>query len=446
MNRRWPIDARLRHWHPVVEVKRLTKKPLAIQCCGVPIALFHNGDRIAAIYDRCAHRRMPLSHGSVGPQGVTCPYHGCRFSADGTGYCPTTKSNRFKVPVFETRTLHDVVWVRSLDAAHAVSHDLAADTGLHPELAEDDHAFACVLATDIAAPVQLVVDNMTELEHTGAVHRKLAFGMGDFDTVETRCQHDDEAVTIFYEGQQRPLPFYLSLLSGLRSGDLYVQTAGVSFTPPCASYRLWWTAGKNGKTRPFGLRFVNYYTEVDSGRTRLFSFVYWKTEGTLMQAFPRLALPILRAIVAAELERDKVIIEKMPQNEATLEWFQLNRFDRPLAATRRLMQGHYAPAPDVVGTGFSRPDVGAGFSRLDVGAGFSQPIDTRIPDRPTAPCGRCPELYPGLTCLACVDVGPERCETSERRPGPLDPAGGGSQKTRPTANSQAAPSEESRCS
>jgi nitrite reductase/ring-hydroxylating ferredoxin subunit len=35
--------------------------------------VFRNGDGgITAIYDRCAHRRMPLSHGVVGPEGVTC--------------------------------------------------------------------------------------------------------------------------------------------------------------------------------------------------------------------------------------------------------------------------------------------------------------------------------------------------------------------------------------
>jgi phenylpropionate dioxygenase-like ring-hydroxylating dioxygenase large terminal subunit len=348
MTCRWPIDARLRHWHPVAPLARVTGKPLAVQCCGVPIALFKSGGGIAAVYDRCAHRRMPLSHGSVGPEGITCPYHGCRFSADGTGYCPTTRSNRFTVPVFETRTLHDVVWVRSRDAANGTSHDVTVDSGLHPALAEDDHAFACVVAKDIAAPLQLVVDNMTELEHTGLVHKKLAFGIDDFETVETRCQHDDDEVAIFYEGRQRPFPLYLSLLTGLRRGDVYVQTAHVSFTPPCAAYRLWWTIGKGGNSRSFGLRFVNYYTEVDATRTSLFSFVFWRTKGTLMHAIPRVSLPVFRAIVSAELERDKTVIEKMPQQEATLEWFQLNRFDKPLVATRRLMQRHYAPARDVI--------------------------------------------------------------------------------------------------
>jgi phenylpropionate dioxygenase-like ring-hydroxylating dioxygenase large terminal subunit len=345
MNMRfWPIDARLRHWHPVVPAERVTEKPLAIQCCGVPIALYRNGGgAITALYDRCAHRRMPLSHGSVGPDGVTCAYHGCRFSADGAGYCPTTKSNRFRIPVFETKTLHDVVWVRSPDAANAVSHDLAADTGLHPDLAAGDHLFGSVIAKDIAAPLQLVVDNMTELEHTGMVHKQLAFGIDDFDTVETRCKHDDDSVSIFYQGRQRPLPWYLSLFMGLRRGDVYVQLASVSFTPPCASYQISWTKGPGGSTRPFGLRFVNYYTEVNPERTSLFSFFYWKIEGTWLHAMPRnLAVPLFRRLVSAELDRDKAIIEKVPQSEATLEWFQLSRFDGPLVHTRKLMERHYA--------------------------------------------------------------------------------------------------------
>ena len=348
----WPIDERLRHWHPVVPEDRVTGKPMAIQCCGVPIVLFRNGgEGIAAIYNRCAHRRMPLSHGTVGPQGVTCPYHGCRFSADGTGYCPTTRSNRFRIPVFETKVLHDIVWVRSGDAARTVSHDLAADTGLHPDLAEGDHVFVAAVAKDIEAPLQLVVDNMTELEHTGTVHKQLAFGIDDYETVETRCRHDDDSVTIFYRGRQRSLPLYLSLLMGLRRGDVYVQTASVSFTPPCASYQIHWTAGPGGSTRAFGMRFVNYYTEVSAERTSLFSFVYWKIAGTWMQAIPHLARPLFCRLVSAELDRDKAIIERMPKDQASLDWFQLSRFDGPLVATRKLMARHYAPSADVTPAG-----------------------------------------------------------------------------------------------
>jgi hypothetical protein len=99
------------------------------------------------------------------------------------------------------------------------------------------------------------------------------------------------------------------------------------------------------------MRFVNYYTEVDAERTSLFSFVYWKTEGTRLRGMERLGLPIFHRLVSAELDRDKAIIEKVPASEATLEWFQLSRFDRPLVATRKLMQRHYASRRDVVQAG-----------------------------------------------------------------------------------------------
>jgi len=95
------------------------------------------------------------------------------------------------------------------------------------------------------------------------------------------------------------------------------------------------------------MRFVNYYTEVSAERTSLFSFVYWKIAGTWMQAIPHLARPLFRRLVSAELDRDKAIIEKMPRDQATLDWFQLSRFDGPLVATRKLMARHYAPTRDI---------------------------------------------------------------------------------------------------
>ena len=348
ISRLWPIDSRLRYWHPVALVSNVTTKPLAIRCCGVPITLFANGrNSVVAMYDRCAHRRMPLSSGTVGADGISCPYHGCEFAPDGTGYCPTTRSNRFRIPVFETKSLCGVVWLRSRDAMDSEGLDASADKGLSAELTDDDHVFTCVIEKRISAPLQLVIDNMTELEHTGKVHRRLAFGIDDFDTVETRCEHDDEGVPIFYRGRQRPLPSYLSVVLGLRPGDYYLQTARVSFTPPCASYRIWWVTGDQ-KTRAFGLRFVNYYTETDAGYTSLFCFVYWKTQGALVHRVRKPSAAYFRRLVSTELGRDKSIIEKVPRAEATLDWFQLNHFDKPLVATRKLMQRHYSaftPAP-----------------------------------------------------------------------------------------------------
>lgn len=337
-SRFWPIDERLAHWHPVAQVTHLGKKPLPVEVCGVPVVLYRTQVGIKAVFDRCAHRRAPLSEGRVEGDTLVCAYHGCSFSGDGSGYCPTTKSNRFVVPRFEVQVLHDTLWVRSPDAVEWTG----ADTEIAPALFAEDQNFAGLIAKTIEAPLQLVVDNMTELEHTGEVHRSLAFGSDDYDTIETRSSEADDQVHIFYSGRQRRLPLHLRMLTGLATSDYYVQTATVGFQPPHAVYDIDWHAGAaDGAKRDFGLRFVIYYTPITATRTQLFAYVFWTHKQPLRRIAMGLAAPILRFIVSQELGRDKKIIEAMPQDEACIDMFQLNKFDRPLVMTRHAMARLY---------------------------------------------------------------------------------------------------------
>lgn len=346
-NHYWPIDDRLAYWHPVLPKRALKALPVSIRVCDVPIVIFvqTSGD-IAAIYDRCAHRRAPLSKGAVSENGIVCAYHGCVFAKDGTGYCPTTKSNRFRIPVFQVRVVRDTIWLRSPDAmqqAGIEDQDLGISAALNPD--QDGCVFAGLIHKQIAAPLQLVVDNMTELEHTGVVHKNLAFGMADFGTVDTFCEQRGDDLFIYYKGRQRALPFYLKALSGLRNGDFYVQTADVGFLPPHAVYEITWSEGEKGAQRPFGLRFVIYYTPISENETSLFAYIFWNAEGALRRAALGSSAFILKAVVSAELHRDKAIIEKMPQGEMSLDMFQLNKFDRPLVISREIMGRIYTPSP-----------------------------------------------------------------------------------------------------
>ena len=63
------------------------KKPLAVVCNGEALALFRNAAGVAfALEDRCPHRRVPLSLGTVKPGGLQCGYHGWTFDG-ATGAC-----------------------------------------------------------------------------------------------------------------------------------------------------------------------------------------------------------------------------------------------------------------------------------------------------------------------------------------------------------------------
>jgi len=61
-----------------------TKKPLAAQVLGVPLALWRTSSGApAAVLDRCPHRNVPLSLGRIEKGEIECRYHGWRF--DGCG-------------------------------------------------------------------------------------------------------------------------------------------------------------------------------------------------------------------------------------------------------------------------------------------------------------------------------------------------------------------------
>lgn len=88
-------------WWPIaLSTEIVGTKPKGLFVAGEPIVLFRDADgQIRALEDRCPHRRVPLSLGTVRPEGwLQCGYHGWSF--DGTGKCVDIPSLRAgeKVP------------------------------------------------------------------------------------------------------------------------------------------------------------------------------------------------------------------------------------------------------------------------------------------------------------------------------------------------------------
>jgi len=73
-----------RYWHVAVPSVRLSTKPLSVRVLDTSLVVFrtHAGE-VAALYDRCSHRGVPLSMGEVRDDCVRCPYHGWAFNKDG---------------------------------------------------------------------------------------------------------------------------------------------------------------------------------------------------------------------------------------------------------------------------------------------------------------------------------------------------------------------------
>jgi phenylpropionate dioxygenase-like ring-hydroxylating dioxygenase large terminal subunit len=105
------------YWYIAAESRELKQKPVAAAPFGERMVLFRTVDgQVAALEDRCSHRNMPLSLGSVASGCVTCPYHGWTF--DGAGRCVQIPSlgSRERLPNHGVRAYpvreHDgCVWV-----------------------------------------------------------------------------------------------------------------------------------------------------------------------------------------------------------------------------------------------------------------------------------------------------------------------------------------------
>lgn len=73
-------------WWVAAFSREVTDKPLARTFLDTPVVLYRTRDgQSVALHDRCPHRAMPLSMGSV-QEGelLQCGYHGIRFRRDGT--------------------------------------------------------------------------------------------------------------------------------------------------------------------------------------------------------------------------------------------------------------------------------------------------------------------------------------------------------------------------
>ena len=165
------------HWYAIAfshEVKQ--GQPFARKCMDEPVLLFRDSDnQVAALYDRCPHRGVPLSQGKVLSHTVECAYHGFQF--DRSGRCvviptqeriPRTACTR-SYPVVEQMQF---VWIWMGDPAKA-------DLALVPNYAqmgcsENDRGrswhFEPYFVMEIKANYSLLFENLLDTSHISYLH------------------------------------------------------------------------------------------------------------------------------------------------------------------------------------------------------------------------------------------------------------------------------------
>lgn len=112
-------------WTPALLASRLRDRPVQVELAGEKLALFRDRKGgVAAVADRCPHRGVSLSLGTVTRDGcLACPFHGWEFDRDGrcahVPFNPDAKRERLGTVAVPAVELAGLVWIFTAPTSHA---------------------------------------------------------------------------------------------------------------------------------------------------------------------------------------------------------------------------------------------------------------------------------------------------------------------------------------
>ena len=172
---------------------------------GEPVAMFRATDgKVAALEDRCCHRHLPLSCGSVKGDRLQCGYHGLEF--DSSGACVAVPGQSRIPPGASVDTWPLVekfgfLWIWMGNPEHA-------DESLIPDwwwVDDPGWGFNPGPLLHVKAHYELITDNLLDLSHLGYVH-KTTLGNDAIVDFPIKTEVEDDLVRMSRWIQDRPPP------------------------------------------------------------------------------------------------------------------------------------------------------------------------------------------------------------------------------------------------
>ena len=192
-------------WFIACASRDLGRAPRPVSIQGTALVLFRDAQRTPrALLDRCPHRNVPLSMGTVRDGTLECAYHGWRF--DGRGQCVAVPglvgdavSLRSRcVEPFPTREQDGFVWVYStpnVDPTH--------EPFRFPHL--EDRAYSTVRREfRVRASLHAVIENTLDVPHTGFLHGGLFRTAEKKNVIDVEVHRDARSAEARFIGEPAP--------------------------------------------------------------------------------------------------------------------------------------------------------------------------------------------------------------------------------------------------
>jgi phenylpropionate dioxygenase-like ring-hydroxylating dioxygenase large terminal subunit len=321
----------LDHWHPVCRIDEPNQKPIAVQIDGHSIALFRAAKgQFGAVDDTCIHRRMKLSLGKVANGKLHCPYHGWAFDACGHGESPGSPKMEGRTKSYETREAHGVVWLRNWGARTAFPQ-LDVE-GWYPFL---QHRFTA------PAPVELTLDNFTEVEHVPFVHDVFGHDLAHLNDVTVKTEATDRAVRVINRGPHQQVAWWMRLWLGIGRRFHFTNDWTTYFSPLYTVFDHWWSDPETGRESMVRYRVAIFYFPVSERETTVWVLGYARTRWLPPMLWLRLFRRIMAHVTAKEIRKDMEVLRELASYNPSLEGMKLGRFDRALGLHRERIRRIY---------------------------------------------------------------------------------------------------------
>ncbi|MDX0001592.1 Rieske 2Fe-2S domain-containing protein [Sinorhizobium meliloti] len=313
-------------FQPLCLVSKIGRQPVAASVAGEDFVVFRGDEgRIGVLIDRCPHRGMRLSRGRVTGGTLECPYHGWRFDVNGCGQSPANPGITPRARAVEVTEAGGVVWIRRPrpDSTPLPSLDMSGFQLIH-------RAFC-----DIDAPMLAVLDNFTEIEHTGTGHWEFGFDEQRLDQVQFTTDIGPHRASARAEGFQKHLSLPSRLALGLRHGDRLTITIDVTYAPLHVRYAWWWTDRESGKRTGPEFREIAFFAPIYERRSRLVAYYFWTGGRTgLPFGIGNVLRTAAAQVIRYEIALDIRLCTSLVPGAESLSGCHLTRFDALVRAHR----------------------------------------------------------------------------------------------------------------
>lgn len=182
-------------WYAAAWPEEVGRSLLPRRILDEPVLLWRTTEgEIAAIADRCSHRRVPLSLGRLVGDTAECGYHGLRF--DRRGRCVRIPGQKdipaaACVRAYPAIERWKTVWLWMGDPSRA-------DDSLIPDLWWLDHSdwTGANGYVHLDGNYQLLIDNLLDLTHVSFVHRQTLAGPPEEAEIPVSTESDGTMVRI----------------------------------------------------------------------------------------------------------------------------------------------------------------------------------------------------------------------------------------------------------